>query len=135
MQPGTLWVPNRLATALVGCGLGKEVAQILKRVKAVPKSAWSTPEERPPPIEHYNSIEVQKLLTEPSDILLIDDIITRGATLLGAASRLAEVFPHTNIRAFAVMRTITNAVEFSKVYYPVVGKILLRPTGDTLRRP
>ena len=122
MKEGTLWVPNRLATALVNCGLGKEVAQILKRVKPVGKAAWSAPEKRPLPHEHYESMEVQKSLSEPSNILLIDDIITRGSTLLGAASRLAEVFPSAHICAFAVMRAITNECDFEKVYYPIVGQ-------------
>ena len=135
MREGTLWVPSRLATALVNCGLGKEVAQILKRVKPVPKAAWSTPEKRPLPHEHYESMEIQKPLSEPKNILLIDDIITRGSTLLGAASRLAEVFPSAHICAFAVMRAITNECDFEKEYCPIVGTIYLRTEGDTLRRP
>jgi predicted amidophosphoribosyltransferase len=135
MKEGTLWVPHRLATALTNCGLGKEVAQILKRVKAVSKAAWSTPEKRPLPREHYESMEVQKPLSEPGNILLIDDVITRGATLLGAASRLAEAFPDARICAFAAMRTITNESDFEKEYCPVVGRISLRPEEDTLRRP
>jgi predicted amidophosphoribosyltransferase len=135
MDEGTLWVPYRLAMALVNCGLGKEVAQILKRIKPVPKAALSTPENRPLPQDHYDSMQVQKPLSEPSDILLIDDVITRGATLLGAASRLADAFPNAHIRAFAAMRTITNESEFERLYYPTVGEITLRPSGDTLRRP
>ena len=135
MKEGTLWVPHRLAIALVNCGLGKEVAQILKRVRPVSKAAWSSPEKRPLPHEHYESMEVQKSLSEPSNILLIDDIITRGSTLLGAASRLAEVFPSAHICAFAVMRAITNECDFEKVYYPIVGTIRLRTEGDTLRWP
>jgi hypothetical protein len=135
MREGTLWIPHRLATALVQCGLGKEVAEILKRVRPVPKSAWSTPEKRPLPRDHYESMEVQKPLSEPSNILLIDDIVTRGATLLGSASRVAEVFPSAQICAFAVMRAITSEGDFVKEYCPIVGKIHLRPEGDTLRRP
>jgi adenine/guanine phosphoribosyltransferase-like PRPP-binding protein len=81
-------------------------------------------------------MEVQKLLSEPSNILLVDDIITRGATLLGAASRLAEVFPGAEIRAFAVIRAISSENEFQHEYCPTVGKILFRESqGDTLRRP
>ncbi len=135
MRQGTLWVPHRLATALVDCGLGKKVAQFLKRVRPVRKAAWSTPEKRPLPQEHYESMEVQKPLSEPSNILLIDDIITRGATLLGAASRLAEVFPSAHICGFAVMRAITSGGDFEKEYCPILGKIFLRQEGDTLRRP
>lgn len=35
MQPETLWVPERLATALVRMGLGKEAVPCLVRVKRV----------------------------------------------------------------------------------------------------
>lgn len=134
MIQGTLWVPDRLATALVNCDLGK-VAQLLKRVKPVPKAALSIPKDRPLPDEHKQSMGVQKPLSQPSEILLVDDIITRGSTLFGAASLLADVFPGTRIRAFAAMRTITNENDFKKQYYPVVGTISLRPEGDTLRTP
>jgi adenine/guanine phosphoribosyltransferase-like PRPP-binding protein len=80
-------------------------------------------------------MEVQKTLSEPSNILLVDDIITRGATLLGAASRLAEAFPKAKICAFAVIRAITDEEDFEEEYCPRVGTIILRPQGDTLRRP
>lgn len=135
MQPNTLWVSQRIATALVGVGLGRDVASCLVRDKPVPKAASSIPSERPTAIEHYESMSVQGRLSKPDEILLVDDVITRGATLLGAANRLAEAFPQTRIRAFAVMRTISNPDEFDKVYEPCVGKIELRESGDTLRRP
>jgi predicted amidophosphoribosyltransferase len=92
MQQGTLWVPERLATALVKMGLGKSVYQYLIRFKPVRKSASSAAEDRPKPAEHYESLLVQKGLVEPNEILLIDDIVTRGSTLLGAASRLFSVY-------------------------------------------
>jgi len=135
MQPNTLWVPLRIATALVGMGLGKEVAPCLVRDKPVAKSASSLPSERPTVIEHYESMSVQGRLSKPDDILLVDDVMTRGATLLGAANRLADIFPQIRIRAFAAMRTISNPDEFDKVYVPCVGTIELRESGDTLRRP
>ena len=135
MQPNTLWVPLRIATALVRLGLGKEVAPCLVRDKPVAKAASSMPNERPTVIEHYESMSVQGSLSKPDDILLVDDVITRGATLLGAANRLADAFPQTGIRAFAAIRTISNPAEFDKVYVPCVGKIDLRELGDTLRRP
>ncbi len=135
MQPDTLWIPERIATALVGTGLGKEVVPCLVRVKTVPKAAISPAEDRPTPADHYGSMSVQKRLSQPGEIVLVDDIITRGATLLGAANRLADVFPHTRICAFAAMRTISNPDEFSKVLDPCTGTITLRASGDTLRRP
>jgi predicted amidophosphoribosyltransferase len=135
MQPNTLWVPERIATALVRVGLGKEVLSCLVRAKPVPKAALSVPNQRPTTVEHYESMTVQGRLSRPDEIVLVDDVVTRGATLLGAANRLADVFPQTRIRAFAAMRTISNQDEFDKLYVPCVGTIELRESGDTLRRP
>lgn len=136
MTKDALWVPHRLATALVGTGLGKVVVPCLTRIKPVPKAASSTPEERPTAAQHYESMEVQGRISEPDEIVLVDDIITRGATLLGAANRLVDVFPKAHIYAFAAMRTISNSIDFTKLYDPCKGKITFRPLfGDTLRRP
>ena len=135
MQPDTLWVPERIATALVKIGLGKEVVSCLVRRKSVPTSASSSPSKRPTPAVHYDSMIVQGRLSKPKEIVLVDDIITRGSTLLGAANRLADIFPEAHIRAFAAMRTISNPDEFDKVYNPCIGTIDLRASGDTIRRP
>jgi len=136
MQPGALWVPERLATALVKMGLGKSVYQYLIRFKALRKSASSLAGDRPTPTEHYESLLVQKSLVEPDEILLIDDVVTRGHTLLGAASRLFSVYPNAHIRAFAAMRTMSTPSDFKNWYDPCDGTITFRPQNDdTLRRP
>jgi predicted amidophosphoribosyltransferase len=135
MQPNTLWVPERIATALVMAGIGKDVVSCLVRAKPVPKAALSTPSERPTAAQHYESMTVQGSLSKPDEILLVDDVVTRGATLLGAANRLADAFPQSHIRAFAAMRTISNQHEFENVYAPCVGTIDLWESGDTFRRP
>jgi predicted amidophosphoribosyltransferase len=138
MQPGTLWVPHRIATALVERNLGREVFACLARIKPVRKAAWSDPSERPSPTEQFETIGVQGRVSEsPSDeIVLVDDIITRGATLVGAANRLAEAFPRARIRAFAAMRTISIPSEFVSLFEPRFGTIQYRDwADDTLRRP
>ncbi len=135
MQRGTLWVPERIAAALVKAGIGNEVASCLIRAKPVPKSASCVPSERPIAAQHYESMSVQGSLSKSDEILLVDDVVTRGATLLGAANRLADAFPQSNIRAFAAMRTISNQNEFKKVYDPCVGTIDLTEYGDTFRTP
>jgi hypothetical protein len=135
MQPNTLWVPHRIATAIVRVGLAKQVLPCLSRVTSVPKAATSQAKDRPKPADHYRTISVQKPINQPSKIILIDDVITRGSTLLGVANRLADVFPDTPIYAFAAMRTISNPREFNKVYDPCSGEITLRSSGDTLRKP
>lgn len=105
---GTLWVPQRIATALVRHGLGSRVAECLKRVTPLRRSATSLAADRPKAEEHSDSIEVTKMLDEPREFLLVDDVVTRGATLLGAASKLADAFPNVQIRAFVAMRTISK---------------------------
>ena len=135
MQPNSLWVPQRIAMALASAGLGKQVESCLIRAKAVPKATLSSPSERPTAEQHYESISVQSSLCKPDEIVLIDDVVTRGATLLGSANRLAEAFPDSHIRAFAAMRTISNPNEFEHVYDPCIGNIDLWTTGETFRRP
>lgn len=66
---------------------------------------------------------------------LVDDVITRGATLLGSASRLCEAFPDIPIRAFAVLRTVSNPEEFSSIYSSLVGNIKLTSSGNAQRSP
>lgn len=134
-KSNTIWVPQRLANALVKEGLVQDVKSCLQREKPVAKSSKSLPENRPKAIDHYNSMAVQKILDEPKEILLVDDIITRGATLLGAANKLADAFPNARIRAFAFMRTMSNPDEFENIFAPCTGKIILRDDGSTIRRP
>jgi len=67
-------------------------------------------------------------------IVLVDDVITRGATMLGAASRLAEVYPEAEIRCFAMIRTMSRSETFVRILDPCLGHIRL--SGDqTFREP
>ena len=68
---------------------------------------------------------IKELLDSPTEIILVDDVITRGATTLGAVNKLKDAFPNATIRVFAVMRTISNSDEFSEIIQPRVGTIRL----------
>ncbi len=138
MKPDSLWVPDRIASALVERRLGKEVVRCLVRETPVPKAAWSDASDRPTPSRHFETIAVQGSIADPppEKFLLVDDIVTRGATLLGAANRLLEAFPKALVRAFAAMRTISVPSEFANMYDPQSGTIEYRAwIDDTLRRP
>ena len=90
------------------------------------------------PKDHFASLRVQRRISgpPPNEILLVDDIITRGSTLLGAANRLAEAFPEARIRAFGAMATVSDPADFVALSRPLVGSIQYRPsTEDTIRRP
>jgi hypothetical protein len=136
LQPDSLWVPERIANALVKRRFGARVLSCLTRLRAVRKSATSQAELRPTPTEHFQSFAVQGNLGSAKDIVLIDDIITRGHTMIGAANRLLEAFPASRIHAFAAMRTISDSNDFSRIYDPQIGSIEYRENlDDCLRRP
>lgn len=82
-KPNTVWPARNLADALVGQSLGVSVLAVLKRVQAVRKSAGNT--TRPSLDTHLGSFAVQGEIRDPSRITLIDDVVTRGTTLLAAA--------------------------------------------------
>lgn len=134
-KANSLWVPQRLAKAMVKEGLGKDSIECLSRITPIRKAQTSHASDRPKALEHYNSIGIVETLDSPNEILLVDDIITRGSTFLGAANKLADSYPNANIRAFAAMRTISNPDEFEKFIDPCVGTIKLRDDGTTIRRP
>lgn len=131
MQTGTLWIPQRLANALAARNLGKSF-ECLERVTPLSRASTSTAANRPKAIDHYNSMRVQTILSEPSEILLVDDVVTRGATAIGAANRLIEAFPNTRIRLFAALRAVSSPDVFKEIYDPRIGTIELR--GDQTYR-
>ncbi len=132
---GGLWVPERLAGALVKCGLGNRVALLLERAEPIPKAATSISAERPTALQNYRTLRVRRELEIPEQITLIDDVVTAGATLLGSANRLSEAYPSVHVRGFAAARTITDASDFHETIEPVVGTIFLRRNGRTQREP
>ena len=134
-REGSLWVPQQLAGALVQAGLGARVGTLLLRTEPIPKAATSIPSERPTASKHYMTLSVQKDLSPTPEILLVDDVVTTGAALLGSANRLHESYPGVPIRGFAAIRTITNPTELTKTTQPIVGTITLRDDGWCLRRP
>ena len=60
---------------------------------------------RPTVFEHYESFLVVPPPGMVRRVVLIDDVITKGRTLLAAAARMQSAFPCADIRAFALIRT------------------------------
>lgn len=133
--PNSLWVPDRLAKALVKEVIGKEVARLLERVTPIRKAARSDSWNRPTALEHFQTMGVVQTISRPEEIILVDDIVTRGATLLGAANRLLDSYPDARVRAFVAIRTQSNSFNFRNDKEPRVGMITLQRDGSTFRRP
>ena len=100
------WPAERLATALGAVGLGRRVWPALRRQLAVRRSATSPAGARPSVREHYESFAIARGPHTPAKIVLVDDVITKGRTLLAAAARVQAEWPHADIRAFALVRTV-----------------------------
>ena len=133
LRPNSLWPTQLLCEKLCEEGLGARVFPCLTRATAVPKSAFCAPGERPSPMAHLNSIAVSARGALPEQLCIVDDVVTRGATLLGCASRLTAAFPNAQIRAFALARTEEFTRETSRVDQPCVG-VILRNGDSVVRR-
>jgi hypothetical protein len=131
---GNSWPSQHLAADLVKKGLGGAVWTGLHRVRAVRKSATAAPGTRPTVSTHYDSFYVASPAEPPRGIVLIDDVVTKGRTLLAAASRVQEAFPGVPIRAFALLRTMGLLPDVPSLLHPCKGEIRWRG-GDAHRSP
>lgn len=130
---GVMSVPEHLAMALIEAGLGRDIWKGLYRARPVRKSATAPPLSRPTVGAHYDSFSVAAAAV-PSRIVLIDDVVTKGRTLLAAAARLKDASPNSEIRAFALLRTMGRIGGVERLLSPCVGEIRWR-AGDAYRNP
>ena len=131
---GRSWAAKHLAIALVNEGLGGAAWPGLRRIRAVRKSATAPPGERPTVNLHYESFFIERPSISPERIVLIDDVVTKGRTLLAAATRVHEAFPSAQIRAFALVRTMGLIAGVQQLLDPCKGEIRWK-AGDACRTP
>jgi predicted amidophosphoribosyltransferase len=132
--PDRAWAADTLAKALVGQGLGRVAWPGLRRISKVRKSAYASSGARPSVWRHYESFALADSPLRLNNIVLIDDIVTKGRTLMAAAARVRERFPEARIRAFALVRTMGRGGELHALLHPCRGEI--RWLGnDAYRRP
>ncbi len=126
------WVGERLAWCLKELELAGRVWPVLRRCRAVRKSAFAPAGARPSVLEHYESFAIDEALDGGSAreaggaglrLTLVDDVITRGRTVLGAAARLREAFPGAEVRAFALLRTLARGEPLCRILDPCEGEV------------
>lgn len=135
LRPGALWPGRRICEELRTKGLGKAVLACLERKTAVQKSAFAARGERPTPLTHFESLRATGELLPASRLLLVDDFVTKGATLLAAASLLKATYPRADVTCFALVRTMGFVSEVDRIVAPCVGTIRLSSGGDATRDP
>lgn len=105
LRNGALWVPLNICHAMSAAGLAQTVVPCLKRVQLVARqSTQSSAEHRLTPSQHVASMALEGSLALGGRILLVDDVVTRGSTLIAAASMLLAQNPGLDIAAFALAR-------------------------------
>lgn len=121
-KPHTVWPSRRVCEELVRQGLGEDVLAIVKRTTAVPKSAGSA--ARPPLDQHVRSFTVQPRLVPPSRLLVVDDVVTSGTTIMACAIKLAMAFPGVPISGFALAR-VQSTGNPDRVLDPLIERVTL----------
>lgn len=133
---GYLWPGERIAHALLQVGLGADVRPLLTRTESVPKAAFARPGERPTVARHMETIAVEvELLENPSHIVVVDDVITKGAMLAACTGVLRDTYPEADVRGFALLRTMGLVPDVDKIFDPCVGTIVVNKWGNPERIP
>lgn len=129
--PDGLWPALRICEALIEERFGATIVRLIERETPVEESALA--ENRPRPLDHYRSFKLERSLLESSGpFVLVDDVVSRGSTMLGAACRLREAFPEAKLLCFAMARTRGHVEDIPRIMDPLVGRILW--DGDKARR-
>jgi predicted amidophosphoribosyltransferase len=118
------WPALRICQELADRGLCHDVARLLERYAPIRKSATSGRAQRPSPDEHAVSLRCADRNPAPDRITIVDDVVTRGATLLACAWSVAERFPAVTLHGLAVVRTMSqqdvaevrDSIEHGRIY-------------------
>jgi predicted amidophosphoribosyltransferase len=120
--------------SLSGVGFALRLWTGLLRRYSVTKSATAPRAARPTVQQHYDSFVVVTAATAVPRILLIDDVITKGRTMLAAAARLRSALPDADIRGFALIRTQGFLHNLEHLVEPCHG-VVRWAGGDARREP
>lgn len=133
LRHGALWVPLNISHAMTAAGLAQSVVPCLKRVQLVARqSTQSSAEHRLTPSQHVASMAIDGALALGGKILLVDDVVTRGSTLIAAASMLLAQNPGLDIAAFALARVEQEHIDAVKdMLAPAVGLIACDADGTS----
>ena len=128
------WTALQLALALRQVGLALRVWIGLHRRYAVTKSATAVTAARPSVQQHYESLVAMLPVLPMHRVVLVDDVITKGRTILAAAARLHCVLPSAEVRAFALIRTEGFTHRIERLEEPCHG-VIRWVGGDARREP
>lgn len=74
-------------------------------------------------------------LEAPPRIAVVDDVVTKGATLLAACSLIREAFPRSVVKGFALIRTLGLQPDVDQLILRCTGTVRLNQWGEADRAP
>lgn len=103
-KPNTLHVPLEICNELKKI-YPSEVSNCLTRHIPIEKSSQHfNKDERPTVSRHLESISLNSALIYTDNIILVDDVLTRGTTSIACAKILNDRYPNKRIAVFALLR-------------------------------
>lgn len=127
--PHTVWPSRRVCEELLRQGLGDDILAVVRRTTAVPKSAGSA--ARPRLDQHVRSFTVEPRLAPPSRLLVVDDVVTSGTTIMACAIKLALAFPGVPVSGFALAR-VQSTGNPTRVLDPIIERVTM--SGQRCKR-
>ncbi len=125
-----IWPSLSICKKLIELGVGRDISTLLKREISVPKSAFQRPEDRPTVKIHYDSISCGNEDPTIEKIVIVDDVLTRGATTVACFLRIQEKFPNIPIEVFTLFKTESFDV-IDSIYLKIQSTIKYYSSGKT----
>jgi len=119
---GALWPSASICEEMLKQGLVGSVSPLLKRIKSVRPSHLQRGSGHPKVEEHIGSLEAD-VDFGTDRILLVDDVVTLGATFIGGYYVIRSRAAWASVCAFAVVRTTGFGAEVGEIFDPVSGSI------------
>lgn len=132
----SVWPAQMIAIALVSRQLGQSCQLILERRKVVEKSA--TLQEPRTASRHLQTITAVPKIDYPRRIVVVDDVVTSGATLFASTIIVAEACPNTVVKSFALIRALSGQEipeTPNQCLHPCTGTIIRNANDTTTREP
>jgi transcriptional regulator with XRE-family HTH domain len=102
--PTSRWASHRMAQAIASASMGSTVHPLVERHTTIRKSA-DPKGLRPRPAEHLETLRLADPEELPPGIVLVDDVVTRGSTMLACAKLLRDAGWLGEINAIAAAYT------------------------------
>lgn len=136
IKPDSVWPSKLIAEELAKQGYGKEARYAIERHAPIRTSSQQAAANRPSIKEHTETLRVvmPPQLGDPKVIILVDDVVSKGSTVLACAEILQKAYPDYTIKIFTIARTRFESADEFNALDPHVGVIRYYPSSGLCYR-